>query len=220
MSAAPQTRTFTRIVLIGLLLAIAAAIVLGWLTEEVLEGDTSRFDAYARAAVHGVASPAFTSAMWFFTDLGSGIPLGCLFVASLTIFWIAHWRQAAVILVIVMLGAGVLVEALKLGFHRTRPVPYFGLAAPHTFSYPSGHSLFSFAFFATIAAIIGARITRAWVRATVWAAAVAIICLVGLSRIYLGVHYPTDVVAGYLTGLIWVSAVGFGDRLYLRRHRS
>lgn len=155
--------------------------------------------------------------MWLFTDLGSLIVLGSLVLAAVMILWYRGWRPAAVLLVVTMAGAAVLVEVLKVSIHRARPVPYFGIIAPHSFSYPSGHALFSFAFFATLAALATARIRALWARIIIWALAVALIGLIGLSRIYLGVHYPTDVIAGYVTAFIWVMAVARADRYYSGR---
>lgn len=194
-----------------------AAIFLGWLTEEVLEGDTARFDHFVRATVHASASPVFTSAMLFFTRLGSVAPLASIFVATVIVCWIRHWRTAAVLLVIAMAGADVLVEALKLELHRIRPTPYFGLAFPHSYSYPSGHALFSFTFFSIAASIAAARVHRRSIRVLIWIAAILLILSIGFSRIYLGVHYPTDVLAGYLTGFIWVTAISLAGRVYRRR---
>jgi undecaprenyl-diphosphatase len=213
-------RLFTELIAAGLLLAVAAALFLGWLAEEVLEGDTAQFDAYVRAAVHSYASPAFTSAMRFFTDVGSVYVMPILVAVTLLAFWLYRWRRAAVILAITLLGALVLEVALKDGFHRSRPTPYFGITAPHSFSFPSGHALFSFAFFGTLAALSSARVRRRTVRVAIWAAAVLMILLIGFSRIYLGVHYPTDVIAGYLTAFIWVSAVAHGDRYFRNRERK
>jgi undecaprenyl-diphosphatase len=65
--------------------------------------------------------------------------------------------------------------------------------------------------------VMGARLRSLAVRLTVWAVAVSLIILVGISRIYLGVHYPSDVLAGYMTAFIWVMAVALGDH-WLRRH--
>lgn len=213
-------RLFTELLAAGLGLAVAAALFLGWLSEEVLEGDTARFDAYVRAAVHSYASPGFTSAMWFFTDVGSVYVLPGIIAVTLLVFWLYRWRRAAVILVITLAGALVLEVALKDGFHRRRPTPYFGITAPNSFSFPSGHALFSFAFFGTLAALSSSRVRRRTVRVAIWASAVLIILLIGFSRIYLGVHYPTDVIAGYLTAFIWVSAVALGDRYFRNRERG
>ena len=217
MVSAP-TRAFTAVAAAGLVLATGAALLLGWLSEEVFEGDTSRFDAYIRDVIHARASHSLTAIMRVFTHLGSVTVLACLLAAVVVIFWIRKWRRAAVILVVTMVGSAVLNAALKYGFHRARPSPYFGITAPPSFSYPSGHSLFSFAFFATIAALSTARIRRQWVRGVIWLSAAMIIGLIGFSRIYLGVHYPTDVAAGYLTAFVWVITVSVGDRFYERRH--
>lgn len=195
---------------IALLFIAAIAILLGWLSEEVLEGDTARFDEYVRAAVHSIASPRLTSAMRFFTDLGAGAPLILQMLCVIAAFWLYQLRRAAFMLLVTLAGAAGLVGALKWGFHRVRPAPYFGLAEPRSYSYPSGHSLMSFALYAMAAALITARIVRPWVRAIIWAIAVALIATVGFSRIYLGFHWPTDVAAGYMVGFLWVAAVVAG----------
>jgi undecaprenyl-diphosphatase len=216
MRISPAARAFAAVAGTGLSLAIAAAVALGWLSEEVLEGDTSRFDAYARSAIHGYASSTLTTVMQIFTALGSTSILGSVFVAVAMLLWLRHRRVAAAVLVITMAGSVLLVESLKLGFHRPRPVPFFGITAPGSFSYPSGHSLSSFAFFSVLSYLLAARLSKRWTRVLVWLLAIALIGLVGLSRIYLGLHYPTDVVAGYLTAFVWVIAVTTGHRVYCR----
>lgn len=203
---------------LGFALALLAAILLSWLTEEMLEGDTARFDRYVRGVIHSAASPLFTSAMLFFTHLGSVAGLGSILAVTLTVCWILDWPTAAVLMIITMAGAMILDEALKLGIHRARPAPFFGLPTPHSFSYPSGHALFSFTFFSTAASLVTARVRRRSLRVAIWIAAILIFLNIGLSRIYLGVHYPTDVIAGYLTGILWVTAVSLADRIYRDRH--
>jgi len=198
----------------GLLLASGAALLMGWLSEEVLEGDTSRFDASVRGVVHAHATAQLTADMWFFTDMGSVLVVTCTLAATLAIFWFCRWRAAALTLAVTMAGSALLVVLLKLGFHRQRPVPYFGITVPDSFSYPSGHALFSFAFFVMVAMLLSVHIRSRWLRAAVWIAAAIIIGLIGLSRIYLGVHYPSDVVAGYLSASIWVLMVRLGYRVY------
>src|SRR5260370_36869525 len=104
-------------------------------------------------------------------------------------------------------GALVLDLALKYAFHRPRPVPFFG-AAPHSWSFPSGHSLFSFCIYGVLAGLFIARVKSWPLKIAIWCAAAALIGMIGLSRIYLGVHYPSDVLAGYLAWAGWVHAVG------------
>ncbi len=114
-------------------------------------------------------------------------------------------RRAAVLFVSAVLGGEALDEMAKLIFHRIRPVPFFGLSAPTSFSFPSGHALGSCCFYGVLAAIVAERAPR--YRAIIWTAATAFVILIGISRIYLGVHYPSDVLAGYVAAIIWVFAL-------------
>jgi undecaprenyl-diphosphatase len=96
-------------------------------------------------------------------------------------------------------------------------VPFFGTEAPHSYSFPSGHALFSICFFGVVAALVAARLPSIAARAAVWTVAVAIAFLIGLSRVYLGVHYPSDVIGGYAAAVAWASAVALADGMLLRR---
>jgi undecaprenyl-diphosphatase len=117
------------------------------------------------------------------------------------------------------LGALVLDLALKYAFHRHRPTPFFG-NLPTTYSFPSGHSLFSFCFYGTLAGLMAARTSSKPLKAVIYVLAAVLIFGIGLSRIYLGVHYPTDVVAGYLAAGIWVTTVVELDRWRSRRRAN
>lgn len=203
--------------LAGLTLAVGVLLLLSWLAEEVFEGDTIRFDEGVRTAINQHASPALTSLMRFITFFGSTLFILILGISIVILFIRIKWRHAALLFTITMGGALVLNGTLKLLFHRARPDAYFGIVAPTSYSFPSGHALYSLCFYGTLAVITGARL-RSWgVRLICWAAAVSLILLIGISRIYLGVHYPSDVLAGYMTAFIWVMAVAFGDH-WLRRH--
>ena len=212
-----KTRALTAIVIIGLLLAVGALVLFGWLADEVLEGDTIRFDDHIRSEVHGFSNPPLTTAMLFFTTVGSLLVEGPLTALLLWVFWRIRWRRAAVLLLITLAGAAVLVVVLKLAFHRARPVPYFGLKTPGTYSFPSGHALFAMCLYSILASLIAGRISGRTLRVLIWMFAGVLIASIGFSRIYLGVHYPTDVIAGYAAGFIWVTAVSFGDRLHRLR---
>src|SRR6185436_15397566 len=116
------------------------------------------------------------------------------------------WRRAAIDLAIVMTGAVVLGNVLKLAFARARPEIYFGLAPP-TYSFPSGHALYAACLFGALACLIADRILDPMRGAALWAGAVLLAGAIGVSRIYLGVHYPSDVAGGYLVAVFWVGLV-------------
>jgi undecaprenyl-diphosphatase len=195
----------------ALLIAATALFVFGLLAEEMLEGDTQQFDAFVRTAVHQLATPGLTRLMQVFSFLGSvaAVSTMCLVAICVSLYF-RHARTAA-LLAITMLGVAALDVALKHAFHRPRPVAFFG-PTPSSYSFPSGHALGSFCFYGILAAILAAHARGRGAKFRVWMAAALLVGMIGLSRIYLGVHYPSDVIAGYCAGAVWVGAVGFLDR--------
>jgi undecaprenyl-diphosphatase len=189
----------------ALLTAIVCIFLFGWIAGEMLEGDTRAFDFAVRNWVHSLASPGLTRALTAISLLGYDVLIVELVVAVVIFLWL-RWRRAAGWLALSMAGALALDLALKFAFRRQRPQPFFG-DAPHSFSFPSGHALCSFVFYAVLAGLIAQRIQPQWLRVAVGVAAAALVAAIGLSRIYLGVHYPSDVIAGYLAAAIWVSAL-------------
>jgi undecaprenyl-diphosphatase len=113
-----------------------------------------------------------------------------------------HWLAAIV-------GARVLSVSLKLAYRRERPPLLDRLVPETTFSFPSGHSVFAAVFFVMLASILARLVPphRPWRRAVVVAVCVAMAVLVATSRVWLGVHYPSDVLGGLLLGLAWVCVV-------------
>ena len=205
--------------LLGLATAIAALAFFGWLADEVLEGETRHFDDVTRAAVHTLASPALTTAMRGISFLGSTLFLTAATILVCVWFVLRKWGREAQLFAITMIGASLLNTTLKLAFARQRPVPFFNLTAPETYSFPSGHSLASCCFFAGLAAILSGRIKSSSTRTIIWIAAAVMFLLIGLSRIYLGVHYTTDVLAGFAAALIWILVVRFVELQLARRRR-
>ena|SRR5437899_1315395 len=198
----------------GMALSLAAAIgslfLFGWIANEMREGDTLKFDLAVRGWVHQFASAGMTRAMNWISLLGYDVLIVEL-IAALGIFLFLRWRKAAAWLAISMAGALALDLALKYAFHRPRPQPFFG-TAPHSFSFPSGHALCSFVFYAVVAGLIAARTRSLLLRVAVGVMAAVLVAAIGLSRIYLGVHYPSDVVAGYLAAAVWVATLLALDR--------
>ena len=203
----------------ALFLSVTALFVFGWLAEEMLEGDTQQFDAFVRIAVHQFATPSLTRLMQIFSFLGSVVAVtGMSLVAVCVPLYFRHTRTAASV-AITMLGVAVLDLALKHAFHRPRPVAFFG-GTPNSYSFPSGHALGSLCFYGVLAAILAGRARGRRAKFCIWVATMVLVGMIGLSRIYLGVHYPSDVIAGYCAAAVWVGAVGFLDRTLRSRERE
>jgi undecaprenyl-diphosphatase len=202
---------------ISLGIAVLALFVFGWLGDEVLRGDTQHFDQAVRGWVHQFVSPGMTRAMTFFSLLGYNILIVEMLVAFAVFAWL-RWRRAAVWLAVAMAGALALDTALKFAYHRVRPVAFFG-GAPHSYSFPSGHALCSFCFYGVLAGLLSARTKALSWRIVIWTLAAMLVAVIGLSRIYLGVHYPSDVLGGYLGAAMWVSTIIVLDHVMKRRKK-
>ncbi len=202
--------------LIGLATALGAAVFFVWLSGEVLEGDTGRFDETIRVLVNSHASPGITTIIQTMTTLGSGSFLLCSGAAIGVLLMLKRSRRSLFVFSTTMLGATILNVLLKITIRRIRPVSFFDTPLPASFSFPSGHALLALCFYGILAYLIALRWNNLAVRCTAWSAAVLLALLIGLSRIYLGVHYPSDVIASYAAGIFWILAVIIGDRLLLR----
>jgi undecaprenyl-diphosphatase len=188
-----------------LIIAALASLAFVWLAFVVVNGETVAFDNSVRQAVHSFASPALTRVMLVLTFIGTN---GFMAVVGAAFVWwlIKTCRiRDAVWLIAVQIGANLLLQILQFAFHRLRPEPFFGLAKPTSYSFPSGHALLSTVFYLSLAFVMTRnRVIRI-------AAALLALCI-GLSRVYLGVHYPTDVLAGFAAGAFWLSVWVYGIR--------
>jgi undecaprenyl-diphosphatase len=203
------------VVLLSLAVAVLSLFLFGRLASEMREGDTLRFDLAVRGWVHQFASPALTQVMTAISLLGYSILIVEL-VLALALFLFLRWRHAAGWLAVSMAGALALDLALKYAFHRPRPQPFFGVPL-QSYSFPSGHALCSFCFYAVLAGLIAARTRNFVLRVAVGVTAAALIIAIGVSRIYLGMHYPSDVIAGYLAAAVWVASLLVLDRWRVSR---
>ena len=200
----------------GFLLALSALILFARVAEEMIEGDTVQFDSDVRSVVHQHSTAQVTSIMKALTILGSSTVMAPLSILTLVLCYIRREFHSLKALGATFAGALLLELLLKEAFHRPRPVPFFDLPAPASFSFPSGHALFSFCFFAGIAVILPPRLKHAGAKLALWLITSALIVGIGFSRVYLGVHYPSDVLAGYLAGLVWVATVRLVNELHRR----
>lgn len=198
--------TWATVIPVSLGLATVSLLLFSWLADEILKRGTDRFDDGVRSLIHQHASAPLTAIMGFVTNLGDWPVILFGSVGLLLLFWYRRDGDHILLLLVTMVGAGLLDAVLKLAFHRPRPDPFFGVK-PSTYSFPSGHALISLCFYGLIAGMLSFRLHTRWQRAVAWSAAGLIVGLIGLSRIYLGVHWPSDVLAGYAAAVIWMGAV-------------
>jgi undecaprenyl-diphosphatase len=221
-ATAESQRLLSFELLFGLLTAAAALVLFTWLGREILEGEVLAFDGRLRALIHGLSSPRLTMLMRAASLYGGPAILVSVGLVAAVAFLIKGWHRGALLVVVTLAGAGLLNWLLKFSFTRVRPASFFDYPLPGSPSFPSGHALYAASVFGGMAVLLTARIRNRLFQLAIWVIAISLILLVGVSRVYLGVHYPSDVVAGYAIGVIWVTAVALGDRLarHRRRRRS
>ncbi len=173
------------------------------ITRELIEGDVSAFDRSILLAVAKMRTPWLTSTAVDVTALGS-ITLVVLFSAfTLLVLLVLRDRMGALQLLAASAGAGILTIVTKDMIERIRPEEAQQLIVVSGFSYPSGHSVSSSALYLTIAMIAGRHVRHAGAKAAIFLAVSGVLAMVGASRVYLGVHYATDVVSGISLGAGW-----------------
>jgi len=199
-----------------LLPALPAALLFFWIALSVSHSAILPVDSAVRGWVNSWASVPLTEAMKVVTDFGSGWflwPFGALICLRLIR---EGRRREAALFAAAAVGANLLEQAAKMLFHRARPEPFFGYEKPISYSFPSGHAFVSFCFYLVLAELL---IEPEWVRQrriAIWTLAILMVLSIGLSRIYLGVHYPTDVLGGYAGAFAWTVVVRAAHRRWWR----
>jgi undecaprenyl-diphosphatase len=205
---------------VGLVASVLALLLFVWLGPQIRSGAPTAFDIAGRTGLRSLESPTLSAIMWGASVYGAPGRLSPLSLLAAAVFLVRGWRRGALLVVVTIAGAWLLDAGLKLFFGRARPEPFYDYyPAPSSYSFPSGHALFAVCFFGGLAVLLTHRLNGRVAQVAVWLLAAVIILLIGSSRVYLGVHYPTDVVGGYAVGLAWVTAVAFGDRLAEHRRR-
>lgn len=196
----------------GLALAAAILFAIGWLIKSPFKEYPAALDSSVRYALRQTQSPMWTALYLTVTKLGSTLYLsivGC--IAGLG-FIVVRWFRPVLLLIIVMAGQAVLHHGFKWLFARPRPSALISYRTAEGSSFPSGHAIGAVCLYLAIAWIISVRLENPAAKFGIWIFAILLVFLIGMSRAYIGVHYPTDVVAGFLAGAVWTAAVMSSDR--------
>jgi len=207
-------RRFSREEAVGLsftlsfLVCGALAVTLGWMAHEIQEdrGRPDSMDLRVRQALIAERSPQLTRVMRTVTHLGDQRFL--LFSVPVVVagLWLARRHVSALLFAGSVLGGFGLSSLLKIALARARPDRWAAIVTESSYSFPSGHTVMATVFFGGLAAIVFHLTRKPSARILAVAGAAAIVLTVAASRVYLGAHWPTDTLAGMLTGLVWVVA--------------
>jgi undecaprenyl-diphosphatase len=195
--------TFGILVLGGLVIAIALTFGFAKIAGKVVAGSTSGFDDAAMRFMGAHQVPMISNMMVEVTMLGTGVVVAMIVAVSALFLWLYDYKQSATLLLVTTLGGMLLNSVLKMGFDRPRPQFFEWGTHAMTSSFPSGHAMSAAIVYPTVA-YLAARLhkTHAARIVTMMLAAILVV-LISLSRVYLGVHYPSDVAAGVIVGLAW-----------------
>ena len=188
--------------------------VAGWgfvhLASEVVEGDTDGFDKHVVRSLRRAEDPAVPVGPEWLADAAldttalGGVPVLVFVTLAVAAFLVLDGKSRLATFLTLASATGLAASSLlKYAFARPRPDVVPHLANVHTSSFPSGHSMLSAVVYLTLGVIVASAVRTTRLRIYVVALALTLTVLVGLSRVYLGVHYPTDVLAGWSAGLAW-----------------
>lgn len=179
------------------------------------------FDHTIISFVQGLETPSLTAIMKWFTFIGSGDSI--MVIALIVMFFlyiVLHHRSELVFFIIVVMGAGFLNGILKDYFHRARP-DLHRLIEIGGYSFPSGHAMSAMAVYGALAFLLWRHISTRFGRSLLIIFSAMMIFMIGISRVYLGVHYPSDIIGGYFASGFWLAtAIWFYQKYKEKRYTS
>ena len=173
------------------------------LASEVREQETIEVDEAVLEGIHSMSNYFLNTLMPVATDIGGAVGVIAISMIMVALFIYKNEQRRALMLTVSVAGAAGINLILKAVFERTRPDLWDKLINEPGFSFPSGHAMASAALGLAVVVVLWDSRWRWWALA----AATAYVLFVGFSRLYLGVHYPTDIIAGWFVSGAWVMAV-------------
>ena len=193
-----------------LVLVVLGVWGLAELTEEVLEGTTHSLDRQILLALRDSAEPDLPLGPWWLHEMGrdltalGGVAVLVLATSATIGFFVLNRSYPEAVFVTMSVGGGILVSTLaKQVFDRPRPDLVAHGSLVQTASFPSGHAMMAAVVYLTLGILIADALPRRRLKIYVMVIAIVMTILVGISRVYLGVHWPTDVLAGWVAGAVW-----------------
>jgi membrane-associated phospholipid phosphatase len=168
-------------------------------------GVLTQLDARLSVWLHSHNSPELTAFFLLVSNLHSNLSMTVVTAAIAAYLWMKHLRYWVLMLAVTVAGGGLLNVGLKILFARARPHLDNPILVLHTFSFPSGHTMLATVFYGTLCVLTFTR-RRDWkIRVVSMLLALVMIALVGFSRMYLGVHYLSDVLGAIMEGMAWLA---------------
>ena len=211
MRSLQKRELFGTLLLVGFAAALVATFGLVELHDEILKASFEQHDQAIQAWIHGFARPMLTDLMRGLSLIGSPFATAPAVALAAGLLWWRGMKDDAVLVAAAAFGAAALDEVMKLHFKRQRPDVPWAFVHEHSFSFPSGHSVLAFVMYGVIVYKTQDKLRSKWAKAALMLGALLMVVGIGVSRVYLGVHYPSDVAGGYFVGAVWLAAVISSD---------
>ncbi len=196
--------------LLGIFLSIGSIVLFIKLSREVFSEPAFAYDQIISQIIYSFRNPLLTKIMLLITNLGGGYILIPATIIIIFLIVRKHKEEAFLFSIILLMGC-ILNISLKSILQRPRP----GIAPlinATSYSFPSGHAMNSFVFYTTVSFYFFRFTRKKKLSIYISFASLLIIILIGFSRVYLGVHYPTDILAGYSAGFAWFATAIFMEK--------
>ncbi|OAH59541.1 MULTISPECIES: phosphatase PAP2 family protein [Bacillaceae] len=205
---------------IAFIISLVSLIGFGFMAFLVSSHEIIQFDQTVISFIQGLESSMLTAIMKFFTLIGSTYSIVVLSLLVLFFLYsVFKHRSELILFIAVVLGSNILFKSLKWFFHRARP-DFHRLIEVGGYSFPSGHATNAITLYGILAFLLWRHIPVRWGRMVLIVISTMMMMMIGTSRIYLGVHYPTDIISGYLVGGFWLAiAIWFYQRYQKKRQK-